>query len=253
MSEPPAWLRSALREEADAHRPDGDRMWSRVDAGTRGRRARPARGRSLAAAALAAVGVAAVSVGVVTWRAAGPAAPAVPAGHGTAQTDRPAPSSAASTWGSAAPTARSDRPSPTGGPATSSSVPQRPRTTSPAVVAGLASASNAYWAEEDVTLSRTRPLTALRVTVRVTRTAGVRSTGSWSNLPGDTFQVTVGDEGSAVVYTWVLRPGRSVPPGRYVFAAQYARAPDGHDAHQDTYSVTAADGAGRPLTESGRF
>ncbi|MCO5974399.1 hypothetical protein [Actinoallomurus soli] len=252
MNEPPPWLRSALREEADAHRPDGDHMWSRVEAGARSRRDRTARGRSVVAAALAAAGVAAVAVGVVTWRSEGPADPAVPAGHGSAPSDRPSPS-AASTWASAGPTSRAGTPSPTGRPTGSSAAPQRSRAAAPDVAAGLGPGTNDYWAQENVTVSEAKPLTTLRVTVRVARTQNVRSTGSWSSLPGDTYQVTVGEERNAIVYTWTVRSGRPVPPGRYVFAAQYARAPGGHDVHQDSYTVTTADGAGRPFTQSGRF
>lgn len=251
MNEPPPWLRSALREEADAHRPDRDRMWARVHTATRPHLVRRAGARSLAAAALAAAGVGAVALGMVTWRSEGPATPAVPAGHGSAQTDRPSPSP---TPNAGSPTVRVGRPAPTARSATSSPpATRRLRTTSPAVAARLDPGSNDYWAQEDVTVSEARPLAQLRVTVRVARDQGVRSTGSWSSLPGDAFQVTVGDDQGALVYTWVLRPGRSVPPGAYVFAAQYARTPGGHDAHRDTYTVTGADGTGRPLTAHGRF
>lgn len=254
MKEPPPWLRSALREEADAHRPDSDHMRSRVDAGVRARRDRPARGRSPAAAALAATGVAvvAVAVGVVTWHPGGSADPALPAGHASAPSDRPSPS-AASTWASSGPTSRAGRPSPSGRTGGSPAIPPRSPAASGAVTARLDPQSSAYWAQEDVTVSGTRRLTVLRVIVRVARTQGVRSVGSWSSLPGDAFQVTVGEERTAFVYTWELRPGRSVPPGRYVFAAQYGRTPAAHDAHGDTYTVTGADAAGRPITGSGRF
>ncbi|MCO6009000.1 hypothetical protein NE236_28905 [Actinoallomurus purpureus] len=251
MNEPPAWLRSALREEADAHQPDHDRMRARVDAATRPRRIRRAGGRSLAAAAMAAAGVVAVAVAVVvvTWRSAGPATPAIPAGHGSAQTDGPSPSASRT----ASPATRVGRPSPTARPTTSSPVARRPRTKVPAVVARIDPGSNDYWAQEDVTVSGERPLSTLQVTVRVARTQGVRSAGSWSSLPGDAFAVTVGDERGALVYRWALRPGRSVPPGSYVFAAQYTRAPGGRDAHRDTYTVTASEGTGRPLTAHGHF
>ncbi|GAB3989684.1 hypothetical protein GCM10029978_115450 [Actinoallomurus acanthiterrae] len=244
MTEPPGWLRSALREEADAHEPDRARMWARVDAATRPHRVRRARFRTIAATAMAAAGVAAVAVTVVTWPPGGPDTSAVPAGHRSMQTERPSPSPTVS------PTARIVR-TPSTARATSSPPPTSRRAKPVTVAARLDPGSNPYWAQEDVTVTGDRPLTKLQVTVRVTRTEGVRATGSWSTLPGDDFVVTVGDERGALVYRWVLRPGRSVPPGPHVFAAQYARSPHGHDAHGDRYTVTASDG--RATTVDGGF
>jgi hypothetical protein len=56
-----------------------------------------------------------------------------------------------------------------------------------------------------------------------------------------------------LVYRGVLRPGRSVPPGPHVFAAQYNRSPHGHDGHGDRYTVTASDHDGRAITADGGF
>ncbi|GAA4630438.1 hypothetical protein GCM10023196_055800 [Actinoallomurus vinaceus] len=248
MTEPPGWLRSALREEADAHEPDRGRIRARVDAAIRPHRARRSRFRPIAATAMAAAGVAVVAVTVVTWRPGGSDTSAVPAGHRSVQTDQPSPSASAT----ASPTARAVRPSAT--PRAATSPPPTSRRTKPGTVAArLDPGSNPYWAQEDVTVTGDRPLTKLQVTVRVTRTEGVRATGSWSTLPGDDFVVTVGDEQGALVYRWVLRPGRSVPPGPHVFAAQYARSPRGHDAHDDRYTVTADDRDGRVITVDGGF
>ncbi|MEV0403337.1 hypothetical protein [Actinoallomurus sp. NPDC050550] len=247
MNEPPGWLRSALREEVDAHEPDRARMWAHVDAATRPHRVRRGRFRPIAATAMAAAGVAVVAVTVVTWRPGGSDTSAVPAGHRSVQTDQPSPSPSAS-----ATAARTVRPSPTA--RATSSPPPAPRRTKPVTVAARVDpGSNPYWAQEDVTVTGDRALTKLQVTVRVTRTQDVRTTGSWSTLPGDDFLVTVGDERGALVYRWVLRPGRSVPPGQHVFAAQFARAPHGHDGHGDGYTVTASDRDGRAITLDGGF
>jgi hypothetical protein len=253
MNEPPSWLRAALREEADSHEPDRQRMRARVDAGTRPRRVRRPAGRPLAAAVLAATGVAVVAVGVTALRSDRPAAPALPAGDGWERTARPSPSVPSP----GARTALVAPPPPTARPAPSSAAPStsgRRRTPAAAsIVAELDPGSNDYWAQADVTVSAERALTDLQVTVRVARTRGVRSTASWSSLPGDAYVSTVGDEAGELVYRWVLRPGRSVPPGHHVFAAQYVRDPGGHDTHGDTYTVTGSDAHGRRIEDSGRF
>ncbi|MFJ3516336.1 MULTISPECIES: hypothetical protein [unclassified Streptomyces] len=104
--------------------------------------------------------------------------------------------------------------------------------------------SNTYWAQSNITLQNGEPLAALTLEVRIAQTGGVATTGTWQTLPGDDFEVTVGGSGDAVVYRWKLKAGRTVPAGRHVFATQYNHAPGGRDAGGDTYASTAATAAG---------
>ncbi|MFD8982938.1 hypothetical protein [Streptomyces sp. NPDC059564] len=99
--------------------------------------------------------------------------------------------------------------------------------------------SNTYWAQSNITLKTTQPLTTLTMELRITQTGGVQSTGSWRTLPAEDFTVTVQQEGGAVVYRWILKPGRTVPAGQHVFAGQYNHAAGEREAAHDGYRVDA--------------
>ncbi|WP_328618923.1 hypothetical protein [Streptomyces sp. NBC_00354] len=253
-------LARRLRTAAEAHQPDRARILARVERGMSGaparRRqapgARPWRGvalASLATAGVLAVGGFAVAA-IVQSPPARPDVPATPA----APSASPAPSApsasgaprstplAPTTGGSTAP----DHSSPTSpGPAASGGAgPAGPGGArvqdGPLRSAGsLAANSNPYWAQSDITLKTTEPLTALTVELRITQTGGVQSTGGWRTLPADDFTVTVRDEGAAVVYRWILKPGRTVPTGQHVFAGQYNHAAGEREAGLDGYRVDA--------------
>ncbi|MFG2975809.1 hypothetical protein ACGFYY_22880 [Streptomyces sp. NPDC048331] len=111
--------------------------------------------------------------------------------------------------------------------------------------------SNTYWAQSNITLQNDEPLEGLTLEVRLAQTGGVATTGTWQTLPGDDFEVTVGGSGDAVVYRWKLKAGRTVPAGRHVFATQYDHAPGGRDAGDDTYAATAATAASGGAYEVG--
>ncbi|GCD41110.1 hypothetical protein [Streptomyces paromomycinus] len=99
--------------------------------------------------------------------------------------------------------------------------------------------SNIYWAQSNVTLQTEQPLTALTVELRIAQTGGVADTGHWSTLPPNDFAVSVEEHDGALVYRWKLKPGRTVPAGRHVFAGQYNHAAGGRDAKDDSYTATA--------------
>jgi hypothetical protein len=104
--------------------------------------------------------------------------------------------------------------------------------------------SNVYWAQNNVTLKTIQPLTSLTVELRIAQTGGVRNTGSWQTLPGDDFTVTVQEIGGALVYRWVLKPGRTVPAGQHEFAGQYNHATGVRNAADDSYRVDAQTSGG---------
>ncbi|MDV5149625.1 hypothetical protein R1T08_37315 [Streptomyces sp. SBC-4] len=102
--------------------------------------------------------------------------------------------------------------------------------------------SNRWWAQGDLAVTTETPVSGLVVDVRVARTAGVVSTGHWRTRPAEDFTVTVTEEPGALVYRWTLKPGRTVPPGRHVFAVQYNHAEGVRDASADTYTVVLTGG-----------
>ncbi|MGY1501790.1 hypothetical protein ACW4TU_35270 [Streptomyces sp. QTS52] len=112
--------------------------------------------------------------------------------------------------------------------------------------------SNDFWAQSNVTIKTSKQLTALTVELKVADTGGVTSTGAWRAAPEDDFDLTVAERDGFLVYTWVLKEGRTVQPGEWVFAGQYDHTRGGRDAKDDTYGVTA-EAAGKQLAVKGDF
>ncbi|OKK16068.1 hypothetical protein AMK16_25415 [Streptomyces sp. CB00455] len=245
-----------LREAAAAHQPDRARMLARVelarDAHGASRSTAPHRTLPLlrswpkaALACLATAGILATGgfavAGIVRTPppSDAPTAPAAPSPTGTSPSASPA----------TAPPPRTSAPSPSDGPAPAAPTPGGSRPTPSAnsrVQSGplwsdgsIDPHSSVYWAQSNVTLRTAQPLTSLTVEVRIAQTGGVRDTGNWRTLPSDDFSVTVQETGSALVYRWVLKPGRTVPTGQHMFAAQYNHATGVRSAADDSYRVDA--------------
>ena len=104
--------------------------------------------------------------------------------------------------------------------------------------------SNEFWAQSDVTLKTSARLTALTVQLKVAQTGGVSTTGAWRSLPEQDFTLTVAEKDGFLVYTWVLKEGRTVPAGEWVFAGQYNHEPGGRNAQDDRYTITAREAGG---------
>jgi hypothetical protein len=108
--------------------------------------------------------------------------------------------------------------------------------------------SNDFWAQSNLTLKTTGQLTALTVQLKIAQTGGVGSAGAWRSLPEQDFDLTVGEQNGFLVYTWVLKEGRTVPKGEWVFAGQYNHERGGRDAKGDAYTIKAtADGQQRAV------
>lgn len=112
--------------------------------------------------------------------------------------------------------------------------------------------SNDFWAQSNLTLKTSRELTALTVQLKVAQTGGVTSTGAWRSPPEDDFTLTVEEKDGFVVYTWVLKEGRTVREGEWVFAGQYDHERGGRDAKDDSYAMAATAG-GEQLSVAGDF
>ncbi|MFE7272737.1 anti-sigma factor [Streptomyces sp. NPDC057623] len=112
--------------------------------------------------------------------------------------------------------------------------------------------SNDFWAQSNLTLKTGEPLTALTVRLKIAQTGGVTSTGAWRSLPEDDFTLTVEEKDGFLVYTWVLKDGRTVREGEWVFAGQYDHERGGRDAQGDSYAMTGTAG-GEQLSVAGDF
>ena len=112
--------------------------------------------------------------------------------------------------------------------------------------------SDDVWAQSNVTVKTSEQLTALTVELRIEQTGGVTSAGAWRSLPEQDFATTVQERDGFLVYRWVLKEGRTVPAGQFVFAGQYNHERGGRDARGDAYSATAKTG-GEGLAVRGDF
>ncbi|XVV34452.1 hypothetical protein ACQPXT_10275 [Streptomyces sp. CA-100214] len=220
-----AELSARLRRAAGAHEPDRTRILARVERGmaagddTPGHRRPPRALPGWARVAGATVAVAGVLVAGGSLAAS------------TVDGDAPAPRSVAAPPGPREP---------------------GPREPGPLWSAGAVDPhSNEFWAQSNITLRTSAPLTALTVELRVAQTGSVTSTGAWRSLPEADFTFTAGERDGFLVYRWTLRPGRTVPAGEWMFAGQYNHERGGRDARGDRYSATATAASGRHSVEGG--
>lgn len=97
---------------------------------------------------------------------------------------------------------------------------------------------NGYWDQSVVTVKSTKPLTSLKVVVKIIQTGGVASTGMWSSL-GDKVSVATGGNSGELDYVVTLKSGITLDPGTYFFKFQYNHDQGNRDAGGDRYNVTA--------------
>lgn len=226
-------LTGRLRDAAEAHRPDRERMLARVERGMAAGRG-PVRAVRPARAALPWLRVAGATAAVCGVLAAGTFAVTSAGGDGDARGGQvaaaPSPTGKATALGALRP---EDGPLWTGGV--------------------VDPHSNAYWAQSNVTLRTTEPLSSLTVELRIALTGGVNSTGSWRSLPEPDFTVSATEDGGYLVYRWTLRAGRTVPAGTHTFAGQYNHAEGERDATGDYVTAHAVRVTGQKAAVADRF
>ncbi|UUU21097.1 hypothetical protein [Streptomyces sp. DSM 40750] len=268
-------LRARLRESAEAHEPDRARILARIERGMAapgGRRVREATRPPLwgwvrvVTATAGVAGVLAVGGYAVASAVKGEEKP--PADQTVAVSPTPADSPAATSRAPVPP----DPPSPsTGGKAETkpgsppSNSPSAEVTTAPELPTSgneedgplwsdgsVDPHSNDFWAQSNVTLKTSEQLTELTVQLRIAQTGGVTSAGAWRSLPEQDFDLGIEEDDGFLVYTWVLKDGRTVPKGEFVFAGQYNHERGGRDAGDDRYAM-AAQASGEDLAVAGDF
>ncbi|MGW0709834.1 anti-sigma factor [Streptomyces sp. NPDC002643] len=271
-------LRARLRESAEAHEPDRARILARIERGMAAPEEQRARSRKATRPPLWGwVRVVSATAGVAGVLAVGGYAVAsavkadqTPADRTVAVSPTPVDSPAATSR----PPEQPEQPTPTprdkGGTkkpsSTPSNTPSPEDTQAPPELPASGNEedgplwsdgsvdphSNDFWAQSNVTLKTDEQLTELTVQLRIAQTGGVTSAGAWRSLPEQDFDLTVEESDGFLVYTWVLKDGRTVPEGEFVFAGQYNHERGGRDAGDDTYAMTAkADG--KDLAVAGDF
>ena len=253
-------IKRRLREAAEAHEPNRARILARVERGAADptvRHRAPSIARSwpraaivgLITAATLATGGLAVAVAAI---GGAPTPPATAPTHTVPSrtvpsptvTSAPTPSTHTTTGPAPTTTSGSARPTPPAG----SRVKDGPLWSE----GSLDVHSTIYWAQNNLTLKTINPLTSLTVELRIAQTGDVRSTGNWQTLPSDDFTVTVQESGDALLYRWVLKPGRTVPAGQHEFAVQYNHATGVREVKRDSYHVHAQS-SGRSVAVWGGF
>ncbi|WP_406391933.1 hypothetical protein OG806_12475 [Streptomyces sp. NBC_00882] len=260
-------LRARLRDAAEAHEPNREQILARIERGmseqTRPdhRATRPpVYGWVRVVSATAAV---ACVLGLGGYAVASAVRDKTPAQTSVAATGTPTPSPDATSRPPAppadptprtTPTRETEKPSgtPSGTPSASTEVQASGAEDGPLWSDGAMDPhSNEFWAQSDVTVRTSEQLTALTVELRIEQTSGVTTTGAWRSLPEDDFTLTVAEKDGFLVYTWVLKDGRTVPNGEWVFAGQYNHARGGRDAKGDGYTATATAKSGDLAVKGG--
>jgi hypothetical protein len=98
------------------------------------------------------------------------------------------------------------------------------------------------WSQNNVTVTNTKAINSLRITVKVALTAGTADAGRWTTVPNSDITITVTRQATTLTYAYALKPGTTLAPGKYTFAAQFTHQ-SGRSADQDSYTVTARTGS----------
>ena len=165
----------------------------------------------------------------------------------------PTPSNTPTPTASATPT---PTPTPTATP-TPTPTPPTPTPTPPSGTGGVTaaaviSANQPWFNDEHVSLSNTRPLTALTITIVIQRTTGVSFSGQYNTVGGQ-IQQGSSSTSSAITYQFTLASGQTVSPGSgYTFAAQTNGTGTLHPTSGDTFTVSYTTG-GASFTQTGHF
>ena len=169
------------------------------------------------------------------------AAPSSTPGHGGSSSQN------TESGGSPAATDTTTHPATTGSPSTATTTSSAGTTTKSSTTSTLLAAapsidknSNPDWAQLDLTVTIKQPLTALDITVKVSKCDGLVSTGAWdSGATGQFTETTTTDSAGSITYEFELTHGDEASPGTVTFAAQFNHAATGWNVAEDTYYVSA--------------
>jgi hypothetical protein len=113
---------------------------------------------------------------------------------------------------------------------------------------------NNYGGQLRLAFANTASISAMTVTIRVAQTRGVSFNSQANSFPGGSLTQSSSVSGGAIVYSYVLVAGGSIPanyPGGVVFA-QYSGTGSPHPSSGDTWTVTSTSG-GTTSTLNGTF
>ncbi len=112
---------------------------------------------------------------------------------------------------------------------------------------------NPYWDAHALTVRSTKPITSLKLSVRVMQTGGVTDSGAWTSL-GDQVEIHSAANGEYLAYHIVLKAGITLKPGTHTFQFGFSHHQGNRDAGRDLWNVVATtEGSSDSQTRSGRF
>ncbi len=96
-------------------------------------------------------------------------------------------------------------------------------------------------------------ITALSITIRIRRTAGLNHSGQYNNVGGGQILQSHSGDATTLTYQFTLAPGQTLRPGSgFAFAAQTGGSGNHHPMGDDAYTVNYKAG-GASFTQTGRF
>jgi hypothetical protein len=240
-------IRSALHDAAQAYQPSRTAIVNRVASGRAATRSKAKRltffsirpvGAALAVAVT--LGLSVVAVRSINRAGQDNAAVNPPAAAPVAASASPAPTTArpgaTSTKlprQSAAPPPASGQTNPSGQPAANDFL----------ICGGAVDPhSIETWSQNNVTVTNTKVIDSLRITIKVALATGTTDAGRWTTVPNSDMTITVTRQATALTYVYALKPGTTLAPGKYTFAAQFQHH-SGRKATGDSYAVTARTGS----------
>jgi hypothetical protein len=120
----------------------------------------------------------------------------------------------------------------------------------------VSSAQNTYWTEEDVSVTLSAPVTAFQLTVKVSMSPSLSSTGDWTTDNQGQFTISVNTRTDGVYYVFQLNQGQTLPAGPCTFGVQFNHGNGNHNTADDTYYasvITDATHGSVSGTSSGAF
>ena len=113
---------------------------------------------------------------------------------------------------------------------------------------------NNYGGQERLSVTTSKAITAMTITIKVAQTPGVTVNGQANSFPGGNLTQNSATGGGAIVFSWVLAAGMSIPanyPNGVVYA-QYSGTGSPHPSSGDTWTITSTAG-GTTSTLTGTF
>lgn len=97
--------------------------------------------------------------------------------------------------------------------------------------------SYAYYATEKIIVKNNVTLTSLSILIIAPKTFGATAMGSFTNLPGGSFNKTISEANNTILFNFFLLNGSTLFPNQWEFTAQYNLIGQIRPTSNDTYTI----------------